>query len=870
MRTYVLGLQEVGASMTELDRNGDAAALGGKGANLGKLSRLVGILKREGLAFYVPAGFCVTTAAFQRVVADAPVSELLDRLSSLEADDHQALREVSAELRRTIEATPIPEEIRDEILSELGELGAEKAYAVRSSASAEDLPGASFAGLHDSYLNVRGTEEVLGHIRRCWASLFTDRAVVYRNQQPFLSAGVTASVHRQALMAVVVQRMVPAEAAGVLFTADPITGHRKVTIIEAVSGLGERLVSGLANAHRFKLREGRLLETGGLLTKAQARRLETLGRRIEGHFGWPQDIEWCLLDDCFHVVQSRPITTLFPLPERDDLENRVYMSVGHQQMMTDPLKPLGLSLYQANAVRPMVAAGGRLFVDPTAQLRAPASRQALLSLMGADPLFQDALLTAIERDDFLPPHPPEAGAAVTAPGSMIGHLDAEEHDPAVVDELITRSRALLEDLKKDIHLHRGCDLLDFILEDIGKLKAFVSTPQTIGAIMTGLNASAWLDDKMREWLGEKNTANTLSQSAPGNVTSEMGLELLDLADAIRPYPEVVAFLETTAQDDFLDRLPCLAGGEESRRAIVAYLDKYGMRCAGEIDVTRPRWSEKPRTLVPLILANVASCQPGEGQRRFEQGKQQAQRLAQDLLARLRQLPDGEAKAAQTERKIAQLRSFIGYREYPKYHMVNRYFVYRQALLQEAKRLLEAGVIGEVEDMDYVTLPELREVIRTSFPGSATLPPRHPEIIHRRKAEHALHQKLTPPRVMTSDGEVFMGTYRRADLPPGALAGLAVSSGLVEGRARVLLDMAEADLQAGDILVTTFTDPGWTPVFVSIAALVTEIGGLTSHGAVVAREYGLPAVVGVTNATKRIRDGQRIRVHGTEGYVELLD
>ena len=834
---YALDLGQVEASKSWL--------VGGKGANLGELARLRGVS--------VPAGFCVTTKAFQQIAARTPsLGGLLDQLEQVEPGDREGIGELSAQLRRTIESRPIPAEIRDDILRAHAELGAEEAYAVRSSATAEDLPGASFAGQQESYLNVRGATEVLRHVQRCWGSLFTERAVAYRNEQGF--------DHRKVSMAVIVQRMIPAQAAGVLFTADPVTGNRKVTAVEAVRGLGEALVSGRTNAHLSRLRDGRVLENAGPLTEHQALRLEALGRQIEAHFGCPQDIEWCLLDDRFHIVQSRPITTLFPLPKHQDAGNRVYLSVGHQQMMTDPLKPLGLSLFQLNAVRPMHAAGGRLFVDPTAQLSSPASREALLKLMGqADPLFRDALLTILEDEDFLPLPPAESGDG--RPGAPLGNLAAEEHDPAVVGRLVERSRALLEELKRDIRLHRGVDLIDFIAADIGKLKAFVSTSLTVGAVMSGLNASSWLDEKMDQWLGEKNVANTLSQSAPNNVTSEMGLELLDVADAIRPYPAVVAFLETVKDDEFLQQLSEVPGGRRAREAIEEYLSKYGMRCAGEIDVTRPRWSERPTTLVPLILSNIKNFPPGAGPRKFEQGKRQAEQLAESLLARLRHLPEGESKAAQTERKLAQLRSFIGYREYPKYHMVSRYFVYRQALLQEAQTLLQAGTLREVEDIYYVTLQELRQVIVERSLD--------PNLVNRRRAEHAIHQKLVPPRVMTSEGEVVTGAYRRSDLPPGALAGLAVSSGVVEGRARVLLDMAEADLQPGDILVTTFTDPGWTPLFVSVAALVTEIGGLTSHGAVIAREYGLPAVIGVPNATSVIRDGQRIRVHGTDGYVELV-
>ena len=341
----------------------------------------------------------------------------------------------------------------------------------------------------------------------------------------------------------------------------------------------------------------------------------------------------------------------------------------------------------------------------------------------------------------------------------------------------------------------------------------------------------------------------------------MGLALLDVADVIRPHPDVVAFLQHVEDENFLDELPTLAGGREARDAIQAYLDKYGMRCVGEIDITRPRWSERPTTLVPMILGNIKNFEPGAGERRFEQGRQEAWKKEQELLTRLRAVPDGERKAAETKRMIDRIRTFIGYREYPKYHMVSRYFVYKQALLNDAERLVQAHVLREREDIFYLTFAELHDVVRTNHVDE--------QLIRQRKDAFRSYQALTPPRVLTSDGEVVSGTYRRVDVPAGALTGLPVSAGTVEGRARVILDMAGADLEAGDILVTAYTDPSWTPAFVAIKGLVTEVGGLMTHGAVIAREYGLPAVVGVEQATRLIRDGQRIRVHGTDGYIEIL-
>jgi phosphoenolpyruvate synthase/pyruvate phosphate dikinase len=862
---YVLEFAEIDQSQIAL--------VGGKGAHLGELSRIEGIR--------VPPGFCVTTEAFRRIVAEAPsLTDQLAQLAELEPGDHAAIRALSQEIRRSIEQVVIPSDLAAAITSALARLGNEAAYAVRSSATAEDLPGASFAGQQDTYLNIIGQEEILQHVSRCWASLFTERAVSYRLQN-----GID---QRQVAMAVVVQRMVFPQVSGILFTADPITGNRRVATVEASFGLGEALVSGLVNADVYTVRDGVVIDrtiaskqlaiasspAGGTqeeaipperqeeptLTDAQAVHLAALGRRIEAHFGRPQDIEWCLADGEFQIVQSRPITTLFPVPAAPDQENHVYVSVGHQQMMTDPFKPLGISFWQMMSPRPMAGAGGRLFVDVTQELAKPASRNGLMAMLGkSDPLIGDALRTISEREGFLPTVPDDE-PAWQMPGTTDTPIGT---DPALVTELIEQSRASNAALQRDLQALSGSELLDAIQRDAQEMWRTQFDPRSMQVVLGGMEAAWWLNDHLQEWLGEKNVADTLTQSVPNNVTSEMGLALLDVADAIRPHPEVVAYLEQVNDDDeFLDELPRFPGGQEARDAIQAWLAKYGMRCTGEIDITRPRWVERPATLIPLILSNIRNFAPGEAQRRFAQGLQEAQQKEQEVLERLRALPDGEAKAAETREKIDRVRTFAGYREYPKYGMVNRYFIYKQALLAEAERLVQAGVIDDREDIFFLRFNELQDVVRTHQADA--------DLIRQRKEEWVTFEGLTPPRVMTSDGEIITGAYQRDDLVPGALIGLPVSAGTVEGRARVILDMTGANLEPGDILVTAYTDPSWTPLFVTISGLVTEVGGLMTHGAVIAREYGLPAVVGVVDATRLIQDGQRIRVHGTEGYVEILD
>ncbi|HVS97984.1 MAG TPA: phosphoenolpyruvate synthase [Puia sp.] len=869
MTSYVLGFHDI-------DKTSGVAA-GGKGANLGELCRIEGI--------NVPDGFCITTDAFKAILRQSPlIAGLLDQLSALRPGKPEKIGELGALIRHAIETVPIPRRMEQEITHAIGTLGQNDAYAIRSSATAEDLPTASFAGLQDSYLNTIGLEAIFKRISQCWASLFTDRAVAYRMQNGY--------DHRDVRLAVVIQKMVFPQAAGVLFTADPVTGNRNVLSIDAGLGLGEALVSGIVNPDVYKVREGRITnkklsskklavypqKDGGTrqsaippdrqesqaLTDEQILRLGSIGRKIEAHFGRPQDIEWCLVGDVFYIVQTRPITTLYPIPERSDRADHVYLSVGHQQMMTDPMKPLGLSFFQLTAGRPMFAAGGRLFVDVTDNLTSTSGRQALLNIMGQhDTLLKDALLTIIQRDFIktAPEDNDDAPAKSTKTSPLAAPPAPIENDPAIVADLIRVNRSSVQRLKEDIRTKSGADLFDFIKEDIQRLRKLMADPKSFATFMTAINASNWINEHMNVWLGEKNVADTLSQSVPNNITSEMGLALLEVADVIRPFPPVIDYLRQVKDDPSLGQLAAIEGGRKSLEAIHAFLDKFGMRCAGEIDITRTRWSERPAILVPMILGNIANLPRGAAGRKFEQGLKEATDKEQDLLHRLRQLPDGERKAAETERMIRLLRNFIGYREYPKYGIVSRYLVYKQAIVKEADRLLADGVIREKEDIYYLGFDELRELVRTNVPDY--------RIIDDRKAAFREFEKLHPPRVMTSEGEIITGAYRREALPEHALPGLAVSSGVAEGRARVVLHLQEARLSEDDILVTVFTDPSWTPLFVSIKGLVTEVGGLMTHGAVIAREYGLPAVVGVENATRLIKDGQRIRVHGTEGYVEIL-
>ncbi|MCO1660813.1 rifamycin-inactivating phosphotransferase [Pseudonocardia humida] len=877
MNPYVLDFEQADGTRPEL--------VGGKGANLAELSRLRDL--------GVPTGFCVTTEAYASVVGRIPgFAALLDRLA--DATDRVRITAISAELRSAIEATEIPDDIAQPVLDRLTALGPEHAYAVRSSATAEDLPTTSFAGQQDTYLNVRGGAAVLDAVRRCWASLFTDRAVVYRMQNGFDDGRVQ--------LAVVVQRMVAPDAAGVMFTADPVTSDRTVVSIDAGFGLGEALVSGLVNPDTYRVRADAIVNrtvsskeraivpsAGGgteqrtlgpreriapALTDPQILRLAAMGRRIERSFGRPQDIEWALAGDTFHILQSRPITTLYPVPAVSDGRNHVYMSIGHQQMMTDAWKPLGLSLFpmwlRKISNNPMVELGNRPYMDVSPELASARSRRTFVrnGLGSVDPLIQKALENVLGREEFvrcLFRGKPGLGLNGGSVGDLLSGLRQavrlyRKNDPTYVDRVATEHDELVRGLAERMRAASGVEVVDLITRDVDEAFRLIVLAN-YGAGILGYFTPTRLNRNLTKWLGEKNAVDALSQGVTNNVTTEMGLALLDVADVVRQHPAVLEHLPRAHDETFFAELRGLAGGPAVADSLARYLDRYGMRCPGEIDISTPRWAERPTQLVPLVLNDVRNFPPDARKKIRAQKQAEVQRTVADLLARIERLPAGRRKAARTAKQISVFRNFVGFREYPKYAMLQRFAVYRRGLLAEADRLVADGVLADRDDVFFLALDEFRQVLDTGQLDG--------DLIARRRSDHAAFERLSPPRVMTSDGEVVQGRYDNTGVPAGALVGTPVSAGVVEGRARVARRLEDARVEEGDVLVTTFTDPSWTSLFVSITGLVTEVGGMMTHGAVVAREYGLPAVVSVPDATTRIADGQRIRVDGTAGYVEIL-
>ncbi len=867
----------------------DLPKVGGKGANLGELARA---------GFPVPDGFCVTTDAF-RVFLDGAgdTTALFARLAALSPEDTEAVRRAGEETRALLQRLPVPERVADALERAWRQAGADHFYAVRSSATAEDLPTASFAGQQESYLNVRGKEALLRSVRDCWVSLFTDRAITYRARNGF--------AHDRVLLSVVVQRMVLPEVSGILFTADPIDGRRHIVSIDAGFGLGEALVSGLTSADLYKVDKRTLalvektiahkalaivpLPEGGTrrealsearatapsLSDGQARALAEMGARIEAHYRTPQDIEWCIEGGRIHIVQSRPITTLYPLPELADPDGplSVYVSFGHVQVMTDALPPFARSIWThvfpfghdgQGASRTMQSAGGRLYIDMSWLLRiAPLGAAIPRVLRIADTLMADGVAEVVGRPEFAYGTGSRLEAVRTVlpllgPIFLRAAFEMLARNPdgstargqSYIDATIEASKSRID------RAAPGAERFATALQEAETifLKLF---PRFMPIILSGGLSQVALG-RLLAGRGVDREVITFAQGLRGNVTTEMDLAVGDLADLARAHPAVVSHLKGTDAKDALRTVREVEGGEAFARAMETFLERYGMRGAFEIDITRARWREDPTPLVQIILGNLALDSNGAHRAHHARLEQEGLQAAGRLIAAA-----SPWQRPLVRRLVRVARHNLAIREHPKFLLIRLLDLLRQVARACAAILLQQRRIEREDDVHFLSAEELLAALRGN-----PLPLK--ELVASRRAEHQRFQKLSPPRVLTSEGECVTGRHAHDGLPPGALPGTAASPGIVEGRAHVVLDPHHAILQAGEILVAPFTDPGWTPIFINARGLVMEVGGLMTHGSVVAREYGIPAVVCVPDATRRIRTGQRIRVNGDRGFVEVLE
>lgn len=904
MSKYILPLS---SPETTLSRSG------GKGANLAELVRA---------GFTVPPGFIVTTDAYRLFVeANQIQSRILDLAESISLQNLAGLDTISAEIRALFEAGVMPSEIMEEVASAYGTYGTMRpldptspSVAVRSSATAEDLPGLAFAGQQDTYLNVIGEKVLLDAVRRCWGSLWTGRAMAYRARnhiQPY-----------EVALAVVVQEMVQAEVSGILFTANPVTGRRDEMVIDGSFGLGEAVVSGIVEPDNYVVNsqtwsiikrklgakalaiisrgraEGGTEHVKRLRSEQQALpdsaivELARTAGRVAAHFGVPQDIEWAWANEQLYILQSRPITSLYPLPDlpqnaRPEDGPRLYVNFNAIQGVNDPLTPLGIGALRLvfGSVRDLLRiesqpqeflpdAGGRLFLDFTDLARDRNLRKLALDFLArTEPATQQILQRLIKEGRFAPKVVLTPQRAISLLVGVLPILRTalaalwrpERVRPRVLasaDRFIAQTRR---------HAHGAKSLAATLRAMEWDLPRAESVSiMVMPTVLPALAAIPLVDRWLTEWLGERpGMALQLMRGLPGNLTIEMNLKLWAAAQEIRADADTLAWVTNQSIDALVGAYQQGELPPTAQAAIERFLGEYGMRGVAEIDLGTTPWRDDPTQIVQTLLGYMRLGDPNVAPDvMFRLGAEEAERLAAKYVARARKTRFGWLRASLLSATIRRMRILGGLREAPLFYLVQVNDIYRTALLGQASELVREGKLERADDIFYLPLDTLKLVARGNGVDLKALARANRAEYEREK------ERKQMPRILLSTGEAFYEGMSSATLTTtnneNIMVGEPVSQGVVEGRAVVVLEPQYARLEPGDILVCPSTDPGWTPLFLTAGGLVMEIGGLITHGSVVAREYGIPAVVGVHQATTRIKTGQRILVDGGHGIVTLLE
>jgi pyruvate,water dikinase len=863
---------------------------GGKGANLGALIA-------AGLP--VPPGLCVTTEAYCAFVNSNGLQvQIASILDAARLDDPATLEAASQEIRARFTAGYIPLELASQIQTGYLTMGASTPVAVRSSATAEDLPDMSFAGQQDTYLNILGEESVLAAVQNCWASLWTARAIGYRARNGIAQNTVT--------LAVIIQEMVASEVSGVLFTANPLTGKRDETVIDATFGLGEALVSGQVEPDHYVVNAAGEIVSKTLGAKAlairgkaeggtqttnedhatiqalpdeQIRALAHLGQLSVAAFGSPQDVEWAFAQGQLYVVQSRPITSLFPLPEKCSPDRfEVLFSFAAWQGMLDPYTPLGQDVFpqlvagiarlfgenlRAEDQRAFLLAAERFYVNITGPLSLPVGQvMANVFVESIDPVAAEAIQSALS-DPRLPKAktsladiPSLARGFLPVIGNVFFNLLAPRRGRQRLERRVNKALQYVQEV---------CDSAQSPAElaqafaEVTRCLPQILLPSLLPAVIAGQMPLQGLIRRSAGIPGGPELALELTRGLPYNVTTEMDLTLWQTSRRILADPLSVARFSNEEASELVKeyqagRLPTAA-----QKAIDEFLAKYGLRGIGEIDLGRARWIEDPLHIFQVLQSYIQITDESRSPEAvFQRGAESAAEAQEKLVAAFRQTKGGAIKALIVRAAARRVRELAGLRESPKFAIVRLLGILRLRLLEFGRQLVAEQVIARADDLFFLHVHELAK------------PGKWREITSERRAvyERELRRKRLP-HLMLSDGTTFYESVASTDLGADTLTGTPVSAGVVEGIVHVVLDPRAEQLTPGEILVCPATDPAWTPLFLAAGGLVMEVGGLITHGSVVAREYGLPAVVGVREATTRLKTGQRVRVDGTKGIVVLL-
>jgi len=873
--------------------------VGGKAAQLGELIRF---------GFAVPDGFCLTTAAYARVAASAELETLLGELSTAPPDDMARQAELAAAVRTAILHAAVPSDVTSAIAAAYGALEPDALVpvAVRSSATAEDLPNASFAGQQETFLNVVGAEAVLDAVRRCWASLWTDRAVSYRAHQ-----GIDPRAVR---LAVVVQRMVDAQVAGVLFTANPLSGKRRHAVIDASPGLGEAVVSGATTPDHFVVNTatGEIVDRrlgdkqviirptadGGTqrveqpaqprsacLSDTQVRALAALGAQVEAFFGAPQDIEWaCDAADQLWLLQARPITTLFPLPPdapaTDDVL-RVYLCFTVQQGTYQPFTPIGISAIRLLASTITTSLGfpprdalqgphfvteaaSRIFLDVTGALRSSFGRRILSNMMAQAEVHAATIFQQLSTD-------PRLSLVKTRPLPLvlaIGRVLARTRLPWYLFQallwpatartrllrLTERLRAATNDTATTNPRRRVVAVEHLFFETLPQLLS-----GTAPVMLSGMGTFALVGTL----LSDHATADELQvvmRGLPDNVTTEMNLALWTLAQGIQTDPPTTDLVAHAPPAQLSDAYRSGTLPSALQHGLAQFLATYGHRSVNELDLGVPRWAEDP-TYVFVVLASYLQLRDSAQapDRQFQRATREAEAMLVELTRRARRA--SWARGLLVGFFLRRARALGGLRELPRFALALLLAQARTLLSPVGEALVQANRLVHASDIFWLSFPEIHAALEGGDFRST---------VGERRIRYDLeYARRRIPLVLLSDGTAPAVETAAAEAGDDRLRGTPASPGRVTGSARVMHHPHAGQLVRGEILVAPSTDPGWTPLFLMAGGLVVETGGAMSHSAIVAREYGIPAVVGVAGAVERIRTGQRITVDGTTGTVTLV-
>jgi pyruvate,water dikinase len=886
----------------------DLALAGGKGANLSRMARA---------DFPVPPGFIITVEGYRSFVSanrlDAVIEPLLVDLAPT---DPNALEMASHRIRASFSAGILPQAIHTQIISAYREMG-NSPVAVRSSATAEDLPEFSFAGQQDTYLNILGEEAFLAAVVNCWSSLWTARAIGYRLRNHIN--------HLQVSLAVVVQCMVESEVSGVLFTANPLTGLRSELVIDAAFGLGEALVSGQVEPDQYivdpfagiirqkKLgRKARSIHgqaSGGTRADELDRstlqalpdniilQLTALAQRVAEIYRFPQDIEWAWAQGSLYLLQTRPITSLFPIPETVNAgELKILNSFGGIQGILSPITPLGRETmmkifaagtalfgyrHTARTQTVLHEAGERLWVNITPLVKNSVGRGLMRgALAWVDPAVEQILATLIDDPRF---KPTRKGISLHARSrlarffsrllinvipNMIAPVKRRESIRTIAERVLIDLRKRSADIKGDrgeILIQRAV-LLDGMMHRLPTI--FIRLVSTVVVGMAAWNLLRLVNPYRSRPSSPKNEdwnrwVTELTRGMPYNPTTEMDLALWDIARGARQDPDQRVLFETLQAGQIADGYHSGQLPRELQSSVRMFLERYGGRGLGEIDLGRTRWADDPTHVFEMLAGLVRISDPAVAPDAiFARSATAAENAIAEMRKLARSASGGWFRAHLVDFLSYRARNWLGMREYPKFFAVRMLAQIQHEILSSGKDYTAAGLLDQPDDLFYLNFDEIRSFARSEARDW------HALISQRRESYQRELRRRQIPRLLLSDGRAFYEGIRSTKA--NAILGSPVSPGSIKGRVRVVFDPSHANLQPGEILVCPGTDPSWTPLFLTASGLVMEVGGMMTHGAVVAREYGIPAVVGVHEATTQLQTGMWIQLDGSSGEIDILE